>query len=170
MRKPANKQTIKQTNKHTNKQTNRHTKAIAISHFSRDDYKIMWKYTTKWSYKLKNGTRRAQNPRKPLMFRSPNKQTNKQTNNKIWPHRGSNSRHTPSEHNALTDWVIGPYRSDYSYQSTIIRFFLSWIWLKSWSNQDLRTTVIRIQQDILDCNPVVDIHYLLFWEILLTNE
>ena len=44
------------------------------------------------------------------------------------------------------------------------------MWLKSWSIQDLQITVIRIQQGILDCNPVVHIHYLLFWEILLTNK
>ena len=42
--------------------------------------------------------------------------------------------------------------------------------LKSWSIQDLQITVIRIQQDILGCNPVVHIHYLLVWEILLTNK
>ena len=38
--------------------------------------------------KLENGTRRAQIPRKPLTFPSPNKQTNK----KFWAHRGSNSQ------------------------------------------------------------------------------
>ena len=45
---------------------------------------------------LEIGTRRAQIPRKPLIFPSPNKQTNnqtnKQTNKTFCPHRGSNSR------------------------------------------------------------------------------
>ena len=40
---------------------------------------------------LENGTRRAQIPRKLLIFPTPNKQTNKQTNKKFCPHRGSNS-------------------------------------------------------------------------------
>ena len=68
MRNPANKQTNKQTHK-----------GDCNLRFPRDSYKIMWKYATNWSYKLENGTRRAQNPRKPLIFPSPNKQTNKQT-------------------------------------------------------------------------------------------
>ena len=88
----------------------------------------------------------------------------------FWPHRGSNSRLSRFWLNALTDWAIGPYSSDYFYRITIMKLLLSWIWLKSWSNQGLRITVIRIQQDILDRNPVVDIRYLLFWEILLTNK
>ena len=97
-------------------------------------------------------------------------QTNKQTIKKICPHSVSNSRPSRFYHNPLTDWAIVPYSSHYSYQITIVRFLLSWMWLKSWSNQHLRVTVIRIQQDNLDRNPVVDILYLLFWEILLTNK
>ena len=55
------------------------------------------------------------------------KQTNKQTNKNFWPPRGSNSRPSRFWQNALTDWAIGPYSSDYSYQITIIRLLLSWI-------------------------------------------
>ena len=50
------------------------------------------KQRNKHTNKLENGTRRAQIPRKPLIFPSPNKQTNKQTNKNFWPHRCSNSR------------------------------------------------------------------------------
>ena len=104
---------------------------------------------------------------RPILRNLANKQTDKQ---KIWQHRGSNSRPSLILHNSLTDWALGPYQSYYSDQITIIRLRLSWIWLISWSNQDLQITVIRIQQDILDRNPVVEIHYLLFWEILPTNK
>ena len=76
-------------------------------------------------YINKNGTRRAQIPRKPLIFPSPNKQTNRRTNKKFCPHRGSNSRPSRFLHNALTDWAIGPYSSDYYYEITIIRLLLS---------------------------------------------
>ena len=53
------------------------------------------------------------------------KQTNKQKNKKFCPHRGSNSRPSRFQHNALTDWVIGPSSTDYYYQITIIRLLLS---------------------------------------------
>ena len=36
---------------------------------------------------------------------------------KFWPHRGSNSRPSRFQHNALTNWVIGPYSFDYYYSS-----------------------------------------------------
>ena len=55
-----------------------------------------------------------------LTYKQTNKQTNKQINRKFWPHRVSNSRPSRFQHNALTDWAIGSYSSDYYYQVTII--------------------------------------------------
>ena len=100
-----------------------------------------------------------------------NKQTNKQTDKqKILSTQ-------KFELSTLAFLAQGSYRLNY--RAVLIWLLLSehyyeinllWIWLKSWSNQDLQITVIRIQQDILDRNSVLDIHYVLFWGILLTNR
>ena len=127
---------------------------IALTRFSRDFYKIMWKYTTKWSNELENGTRRAQISRKPLMFPSPNKQTNKQPDKQktLSTQRFKLSSLTfiaqcsyRLSYRAVLIWLL---LSDYYYQITIIRLLLAWMWLKSWSKNPTSSS----------------------WEILLTNK
>ena len=100
MRNPANKQTNKQTNKEWHSEIADPAKALGPSDFLDRNPVVelcllaalsqsFWQYFPKKSVS--------------------------KTGIKVWPHRGSHSRPSRFQHNALTDWAIAPYSSDYYY-------------------------------------------------------